>query len=72
MKSSDQQQRAALEDLERLKDQGGLLTNWLRHTTAAKNDIDDPIEWWGRLIGRGLAVVAFLGLCVYFYFTYGH
>jgi|RhiMetdeSRZDD1v2_1073273.scaffolds.fasta_scaffold3920639_1 hypothetical protein len=30
----------------------------------------DPIEVWGRRIGRGASVVAFIGLCVYLYVTY--
>lgn len=70
--NSDQRQRDALNDLERVQHEGGLLSGWLRQTTAAENDIADPIERWGRLIGRTLAIVAFLGLCVYFYVTYVH
>ena len=30
----------------------------------------DPIEVWGRRIGRGASVVAFIALCVYLYVTY--
>ena len=30
----------------------------------------DPIEVWGRRIGRGASVVAFVGLCIYLYVTY--
>ena len=66
----DQTRRDALDDLERVQHEGGLLSGWLRHTTAPKNDMADPIERWGRLIGRTLAVIAFLGLCVYFYLTH--
>ncbi len=49
-----------------------MLTRLLRPTSAVETDLADPIECWGRRIGRGLAVVAFLGLCVYFYVTYVH
>ncbi len=71
---SDQKRRDALDDLERVQHEGGLLSGWLRHTTAAENDMadphGDPIERWGRRIGRSLAIVAFLGLCVYLYLTH--
>jgi hypothetical protein len=30
----------------------------------------DPIERWGRRIGRGASIVAFIGLCLYLYLTY--
>ena len=30
----------------------------------------DPIERWGRRIGRGASVAAFIGLCLYLYLTY--
>jgi hypothetical protein len=30
----------------------------------------DPIEVWGRRIGRTASIVAFIGLCVYLYVTY--
>jgi hypothetical protein len=30
----------------------------------------DPIELWGRRIGRTLAVVAFAGFCLYLYLNY--
>ena len=53
-----------------MQHEGGLLSAWLRQTTAAESDMADPIERWGRLIGRTLAIVAFLGLCVYFHLTY--
>ncbi|HEY9213809.1 MAG TPA: hypothetical protein VIQ29_14505 [Ancylobacter sp.] len=31
---------------------------------------DDPIEVWGRRIGRGLAIVAILVLAYYLFATY--
>ena len=30
----------------------------------------DPIELWGRRIGRGLSLVAFVALAIYLYVTY--
>jgi hypothetical protein len=30
----------------------------------------DPIELWGRRIGRGLSLIAFVALAVYLYLTY--
>lgn len=33
---------------------------------------DDPIEIWGQRIGRGLAIVAGLGLAAYLVLTYLH
>jgi len=30
----------------------------------------DGIELWGRRIGRGLSLVAFIGLAIYLYVTY--
>ncbi len=70
--SDRNRQHAALSDLERLRHEGDMLTGLLRPTSAVETDLADPIECWGRRIGRGLAVVAFLGLCVYFYVTYVH
>jgi len=69
------QQREALANLERLRRQeDGLLDSAL--ATAARRATEtgatdaDPIELWGRRIGRALSVVAFIGLCVYLYVTY--
>jgi hypothetical protein len=67
---SDRQQHSALKDLERLQHEGDVLSGLLRPTTAAEIDMADPIEKWGRRIGRALAAVAFIGFCVYFYVTY--
>jgi hypothetical protein len=30
----------------------------------------DPIELWGRRIGRMLSLLACVGLCIYLFFTY--
>ena len=67
---SDRKKHDALRDLERLQNEGGLLTGLLRQTTAPEVDKTDPIERWGRRIGRVLAAVALVALCVYLYLTY--
>lgn len=68
--NSDRKQHEALKDLERLNHEGDLITGLLRQTTAPEADKADPIERWGRRIGRTLAAVAFLAFCVYLYLTY--
>jgi hypothetical protein len=70
-------QRQALEDLDRLRHEGG---GFLGSALAAAGrraadhfaarDAGDPVERWGRRIGRALSLAAFLALCVYFYLTY--
>jgi hypothetical protein len=35
-----------------------------------EDNTPDPIEIWGRRIGRSAGVVAFVGLCIYLYVTY--
>jgi hypothetical protein len=37
---------------------------------AGKDAGDDRIELWGRRIGRGLSLAAFVGLALYLYVTY--
>jgi cytochrome c-type biogenesis protein CcmH/NrfG len=69
--------RQALEDLDRLRHEGG---SFLGSALAAAGrraadhfaarDADDPVERWGRRIGRALSLAAFLALCVYLYLTY--
>lgn len=36
------------------------------------DDVDqsDPIEVWGARIGRGLGLIAFIGLAIYLFITY--
>jgi hypothetical protein len=40
------------------------------HFRADQADKDDPIEVLGTRIGRGLGLIAFIGLAVYLFFTY--
>ncbi len=37
---------------------------------VAEHGESDRIELWGRRIGRGLSLVAFIGLAIYLYVTY--
>jgi hypothetical protein len=71
----DETQRAALERLDHLRHEGdGLLTSSLaqagERTAERSADADDPIELWGRRIGRALSVAAFGALLAYFWVTY--
>ena len=67
----DIRQQDALRDLKRLEREGGLISGWLRPVAdASDEDSGDPVVFWGRLIGRGLAVIAFAGLCVYLVLTH--
>jgi hypothetical protein len=50
----------------------GPLERGIRHFSAADTDASDPIELWGRRIGRTLAVFAFVAFCIYLYLTYVH
>jgi len=36
----------------------------------AEHGENDPIELWGRRIGRSLSLAAFIGLAIYLYVTY--
>jgi cytochrome c-type biogenesis protein CcmH/NrfG len=71
----DAERRAAVESLDRLRYDGdGLLSSALaqeaRRAAAPAADADDPAEVWGRRIGRGLSIAAFLALLVYLSVTY--
>jgi hypothetical protein len=67
-------QRAAQADLARLRHAGdalgGLFGRGSEHFGAADAPAGDPIEIWGRRIGRALGAVALVGLCLYLYATY--
>ncbi|MBV8754048.1 MAG: hypothetical protein JO328_14395 [Hyphomicrobiales bacterium] len=75
--------REAVETLDKLKrDRAPLAGSSLadaarravRHFAAADaigpDGAGDPIELWGRRIGRALSLVAVIGLSIYLYFTY--
>lgn len=72
--TNSERQRAALHDLEGLGRERDTLHGWFArgggYFLATDADHSDPIERWGRRIGRALGAVAFVGFCVYLYFTY--
>ena len=41
-----------------------------KDAAAGPGGATDPIELWGRRIGRALSLVAFIGLCIYLYVAY--
>jgi hypothetical protein len=76
--------REALAELDRLRERETFGTSALAQAArraadhfAAKDAVGetspgetDRIELWGRRIGRGLSLVAFIGLAIYLYVTY--
>ena len=78
MKPADsyrEKQRAARADLARLQHEGDALGGLFRraagHFSAADaRDSRDPVELWGRRIGRTLGAFAILGLCIYLFLAY--
>jgi hypothetical protein len=73
--------REALRTLDQLRERDDIassaLTRAARRATdhfAAKDAMadaaDDRIELWGRRIGRGLSLAAFIALAIYLYVTY--
>jgi hypothetical protein len=72
--ANSERQRAALRELEGLRRERdmlhGLFARGFGYFSAADADSTDPIERWGRRIGRTLGAFAFVGFCVYLYFTY--
>jgi len=71
------QRREALATLRTLTERDTFATSTLARTAqrasdhfSAKDAGDDRIERWGRRIGRGLSLVAFVGLAIYVYLTY--
>jgi hypothetical protein len=72
--ANSERQRAALRELEGLRRERdmlhGLFARASGYFAAADADHSDPIERWGRRIGRTLGAFAFVGFCVYLYFTY--
>jgi hypothetical protein len=69
--------REALASLRSLGEQDTFATSALARTAqrasdhfSARDAGEDRIELWGRRIGRGLSLAAFLALAVYLYLTY--
>ena len=72
--SDEEKRRAAMADLARMEREGdalgALFGRGAAHFAAADAPKGDPIEKWGRRIGRALGAVAFIALCVYLYVSY--
>ncbi|MGB6120097.1 MAG: hypothetical protein WBF87_17920 [Mesorhizobium sp.] len=74
-KDDKEESRRILARIERDADTGaGFVmrqSNRLRdHLSAADKDADDPIERWGTMIGRSIAIVALVGFAVWFFAFY--
>lgn len=72
--SNEETRRAAQADLARLAREsdalGGLFGRSAAHFAAADAPNGDPIETWGRRIGRALGAVAFIALGIYLFVNY--
>lgn len=78
----EEQRREALASLKSLDESDTFATSALARTAKRASDhfsgrdavgpggSVDPIELWGRRIGRGLSLVALIALVVYLYLTY--
>jgi len=78
----EKQRREALASLRELSERDTFATSTLARTArraadhfAARDAVGqggetDRIELWGRRIGRGLSLAAFLGLAIYLYVTH--
>ena len=74
--------REALRTLDQLRERDDIgsaaLTRAARRATdhfaakdaAGEDGLTDPIELWGRRIGRALSLAAFIALAIYLYVTY--
>jgi len=76
---NEETRRAALKELRGLRHEGaelgGAMSAMAKRTAShfAGHDGEserDPIELWGKRIGRGLSLVGFVALAIYLYVTY--
>ena len=76
---NEETRRAALKELHGLRHEGaelgGSLSAMAKRTSAhfAGHDGEterDPIELWGKRIGRGLSLLGFIALAIYLFVTY--
>ncbi|MGE3149236.1 MAG: hypothetical protein AB7K04_09230 [Pseudorhodoplanes sp.] len=78
--SSDAKTEKATADLRRLEREGDLLNrsslgNMARRAAdhfgaADAREENDPIELWGRRIGRALSLIGVIALAIYLYVSY--
>lgn len=73
---NEEKRRAALKDLHGLRHEGaeigGALSAMAKRTAThfAGDNERDPIELWGKRIGRALSLIGFVALAIYLYVTY--
>lgn len=77
---NEETRKAALKDLHALRHEGaeieGAMSAMAKRTAAHFAGRDggvaenDPIELWGKRIGRALSLVGFVALAIYLYVTY--
>lgn len=78
MQTETERQQQALRDLDAIGQERDLAHgSWHRafartvgHFSAAETDDSDPVELWGRRIGRTLAAIAFIAFCIYLYLAH--
>jgi len=69
-------ERAARRELHNLRHEGaelgGALSAMAKRTAThfAGDKENDPIELWGKRIGRSLSLIGFVALAIYLYVTY--
>ncbi len=73
---NEETRQAALKELHGLRHEGAELGGALSATAKrmashfAGDNERDPIELWGKRIGRGLSLIGFVALAIYLYAAY--
>jgi hypothetical protein len=73
---NEETERAARQELHNLRHEGaelgGAVSAMAKRTTThfAGDNERDPIELWGKRIGRALSLIGFVALAIYLYVTY--
>jgi len=77
---NEETRQAALKELHGLRHEGaeigGAMSAMAKRTASHFSGRDggvpehDPIELWGKRIGRGLSLIGFVALAIYLYVTY--
>jgi len=73
---NEDSERAARRELHNLRHEGaelgGALSAMAKRTAThfAGDKENDPIELWGKRIGRSLSLIGFVALAIYLYVTY--
>ena len=73
---NEETERAARKELHNLRHEGaelgGAVSAMAKRTAThfAGDDERDPIELWGKRIGRAASLIGFVALAIYLYVTY--